>query len=173
MRNEMRDIAYNKYLDESSEFLAGFMPEDGDSDHLYEVARRICHKLLHNVNLPLAEPAHPFHRYGVMNEESVYANFTRLAQDMMLEIEDQHLKPFIISFFHSGGVYREEMEDLVIDSYYEFVLRSNGIVPDPNDEDEDEEEDEVVEVLPHEQVLNIENIQDENEYVPLQIVEVN
>ena len=135
------DRAYNAFLDCANEFIKNFRDEEAREDPISKLAQFIVHKLIGNAYKPLSDASHPFHRYGVQGEPSVYANFTRLAQDIMLEVQDNQMKPFVMSFFHSNGVYREDMEDLVIDQYYNFVLRAHGIQPSDDDDDDDDDDD--------------------------------
>jgi len=154
------DRAHNIFIDQAKDFLNGFRNEDGEEDSLWRLASFIVQKLLKGADKEVTDPTHPFQRYGVKNEASTYANFTRLAQDIMLEVQEQTLKPHVVSFFHSNGPYREDMEDLVIDHYYDFVLRANGIEPGQNDDNESDESDDS-------------HSDDEVQEITSQIIEVN
>jgi hypothetical protein len=140
------DKAYNMFLDEAECFIDNYLcdSELGENDPFAEVATYIVNMLKRNYHLPLDDPYHPFKRYGNTDEsEGEYANINRLAADAMNEIQTQRLRGAVRSFFHSDGVGRESVEEL-LDQFWIYSATSQGmsIEDEENDGDEGDEGDE-------------------------------
>ncbi len=86
---------------------------------MQSVARKIVHRMLHNREAPLHAAEHPFRKYANF-EKSFYENMAALAYDIMNEIQDAHLRGYVVSFFHSGGANYQVTKELIED-YFDFV----------------------------------------------------
>jgi hypothetical protein len=155
--NSIRDRAYNVFLDRASEFVRSFRTRSraaGDSDSdgemdtncFSDMAFRIRDKLMRNIDLPYDDPLSPLSRYGRINDqEGDEGNMRRLARDLMLEIQEQRQRSTLRAFFHSRGVAREDLEE-ILDEFWVFSAACRGYVVEDNDEndenDEDDEDDE-------------------------------
>ena len=137
------DKAYNMFLDEAECFIDNYLcdSELGENDPFAEVATYIVNMLKRNYHLPLDDPYHPFKRYGNTDEsEGEYANLNRLAADAMNEIQTQRLRGAVRSFFHSDGVGRESVEEL-LDQFWIYSATSQGMsIEDEENEDEEDED---------------------------------
>ena len=153
--NSIRDRAYNVFLDRASEFVhsfrtrsraAGDSDSDGEMDTNYfsDMAFRIRDKLMRNIDLPHDDPLSPLSRYGRINDqEGDEGNMRRLARDLMLEIQEQRQRSTLRAFFHSRGVAREDLEE-ILDEFWVFSAACRGYVVEDNDEDDEDDEDESV-----------------------------
>ena len=166
--NSIRDRAYNVFLDRASEFVhsfrtrsraAGDSDSDGEIDTNYfsDMAFRIRDKLIRNIDLPHDDPLSPLSRYGRINDqEGDEGNMRRLARDLMLEIQEQRQRSTLRAFFHSRGVAREDLEE-ILDEFWVFSAACRGYVVEDNDEDdesvqsENTQQEDVLEVQEQEQ----------------------
>jgi hypothetical protein len=125
---------YNQWLDTASEFKKGYR----DHQNLHRVATAIIDRVESGLKLPESDPMHSFARYGSY-DKTIVANLATLAQDIMAEFQNPHLRQYVVSFFHSGGANHEELEDL-FDLFTEFC--DHAVIRDPEDESDDESESE-------------------------------
>jgi hypothetical protein len=107
--------ALNAFLESASEFVGSL----ADCNEMQSVARKIVHRMLHNREAPLHAAEHPFRKYANF-EKSFYENMAALAYDIMNEIQDAHLRGYVVSFFHSGGANYQVTKELIED-YFDFV----------------------------------------------------
>jgi len=146
--NSIRDRAYNVFLDRASEFVhsfrtrsraAGDSDSDGEMDTNYfsDMAFRIRDKLTRNIDLPHDDPLSPLSRYGRINDqEGDEGNMRRLARDLMLEIQEQRQRSTLRAFFHSRGVAREDLEE-ILDEFWVFSAACRGYVVEDNEDDDE------------------------------------
>lgn len=129
------DIALNVFMDSASEFVHEFK----QSRRLRKVAQRIRDTLLHGISLPYDNPNHPFIAYGALDSEK--SNIARLAKSVMAFTMEPELRNSVISFFHSGGVYRPALEELMKE-FWVYTDTCLDITDEEDEDDEDDEEDE-------------------------------
>jgi hypothetical protein len=123
------DQAYNVFLDQASEFVSAYKEEAvGNDDAFVVVATHIVDMLTRNLHLPKIDPLHPFNRYGqIDDDDGEYGNINRMGNDIMIEIQEQHLRNTVVSFFHSNGAGRGDVEDL-LEYFWDFSLACEVIV---------------------------------------------
>ena len=129
------NIALNEFIDSASEFVNEFKP----SWRLRIVAQRIRAALMHGISLPYDNPNHPFREYAALDSEN--SNIKRLAKSVMASTMEPELRNSVISFFHSGGVYRSALEELMNEFWY-YTDTCLGLPDDEENDEEDEEEEE-------------------------------
>jgi hypothetical protein len=130
---------YNEWLDATS----AFKKEYDDHQSLRTVATAIVNLIEAGLKRADSDPAHSFLRYGSYDKDHS-ENLATLAQDVMAEVQHPHLRQYVVSFFHSGGVNHEELADL-FDLFTEFcdhaVIRDDD--SDDGSESDDDDESEV------------------------------
>jgi hypothetical protein len=126
---------YNKWLDAASDFKKEF----SDHQSLSTVATAIVNIIGAGLKRADSDPAHSFLRYGSYDKNHS-ENLATLAQDVMAEVQHSHLRQYVVSFFHSGGVNHDELVDL-FDLFTEFCDHA-VIRDDDSDEDDDYSESE-------------------------------
>ena len=134
------DQAYNIFLDRAAEFMDAYR-EDAvpNDDPFVTVAQRIVDRLTQCLALPIDDPQHPIERYGqIDDDEGEYANINRLGQDIMAEIQEPRLRRIVVSFFHSNGAGRDDVEEL-LEHYWQYSAACHGLVVEEDDEDQNNE----------------------------------
>lgn len=86
---------------------------------MHTVAVAITTMLLDGIGKPVDDPTHPFTRY-VSYDKTHYQNLKQLRDDVRNVIQNSRVRGYATSFFHSGGVNYEEMEDL-FDDFWDFA----------------------------------------------------
>lgn len=130
---EVCDSAFNLFRDKADAFAALFHdPEPGDR---YTVlTRRIVALLTDGHGYPIDHPDHPIQKFGIPDHDD---NLTRLVLQLNDDFQGSPIRHLILAFFHSSGLYREEMDDLM-EAFDLYARTCLGI----EDEDEDENENE-------------------------------
>lgn len=105
----------NLFLDKAAAFRDSFR----DHREMHAVAVAITSMLLDGIGKPVDDPTHPFHRY-VSYDKTHYQNLKQLRDDVRNVIQESHTRGYATSFFHSGGVNFEDMEDL-FDDFWDFA----------------------------------------------------
>lgn len=114
----MHEAAYNQFISYcQSEFLNP-LSSPAANDPILTVAQRIVQRLVYRYADPYSD-THPFVRYAD-SESSLDEHRYRLGVDIMSETQERHLKPYVHAFFHSGGVYRTELDEL-LETFYAIV----------------------------------------------------
>lgn len=140
-------VALNIWLDTASEFRKKFT----DNRLMAAAANAITQTLVQGLHLPHDDPLHPFNKY-TDEEESMEVCLSRLRADVRNSISESSVRGYVSSFFGSGGVNRESMDELWV-AYDNFAFDSlqpsspNAEMEeiDPNAEDEEDEEEEASE----------------------------
>lgn len=114
-------IGLNAFTDEFDDVIHTF----NDSPHHLFVLSIIKRKLVEKLHLSLTNPEHPFNKFA---DESCAQTtlISRLGQEVMSEIQERRYRGAVYSFFHSGGVNREEL-DAIMDAYWVYVDTVLGI----------------------------------------------
>lgn len=96
-----------------------------DSQEHQYVLQLIKRKLLEKRHLSLSNPEHPFNKFA---DESCAQStlLTRLGREIIDEVQERRYRGAVYSFFHSGGVNREEL-DTIVDAYWVYVDTVLGI----------------------------------------------
>lgn len=118
---------YNKWLDTAAEFKRDYV----DHNRLHTVATVIVNLIEAGLKRDPSDPMHSFNRYGAY-EKDYDANMATLAQDVMADIQEPHLRQYVVSFFHSGGANHEELADL-FDEFTEFC--DHAVIRDETDDE--------------------------------------
>jgi hypothetical protein len=105
----------NVFLDKASAFRDSFR----DHREMHAVAVAITAALLDGIAKPVYDPTHPFNRY-VSYDKSHFQNLRQLRQDVRNVIQNSRTRGYATSFFHSGGVNYDDMEDL-FDDFWDFA----------------------------------------------------
>lgn len=133
--SEARDTAFNVFHDQTTVFTDAFYdPEPGDR---YTVlTRHIVTLLTEGHSLPVDDPAHPIQRFG--HPDRWESNFLRLHQQLVNDFQGSSIQGLLIAFFHSTGLYREELDDLLeqFDRYAHTCLDLPYDLPTSNDDEE-------------------------------------
>jgi len=128
-------VGLNEFLDKSTEIINEF----NDHAEMRAVAQQISVRLMAGHDLPIGHESHPFTLYGNL-DITYWANLRNLCTQIMADFADRPvIRSYVVSFFHSGGINREVMEEL-FDSFYEW-LEEATVPPSQEDEDEDDQSD--------------------------------
>lgn len=136
--------AYNKWLDYVSDFRQDFDDSQEFKSVLNVIVRLLTEKLDHSSE----DPDHPFRRYAD-TEKTIEENYGVLAADVVSQVQDAHLRGYVVAFFHTGGANYEDMKELM-DEYFVFADRSEDegysddstVVEENSEGEEDDEEPE-------------------------------
>jgi hypothetical protein len=128
-------VGLNEFLDKSTEIINEF----NDHAEMRAVAQQVSVRLMAGHDLPIGHESHPFTLYGNL-DITYWANLRNLCTQIMADFADRPLiRSYVVSFFHSGGINREVLEEL-FDSFYEW-LEDSTVAPSQEDEDEDDQSD--------------------------------
>ena len=111
-------IAYNIWLDKAAEFTSEF------SDHaeMYTISKLIVRLLNTNLTHHAENEDHPFHKYAA--DDLTFSDIEHaLRTDVLSEVQGPHMRGYVSSFFHHGGVNHDDLRELIKD-YVEFAGRS-------------------------------------------------
>lgn len=129
-------VGLNEFLDKSTEIINEF----NDHAEMRAVAQQISARLMGGHDLPIGHESHPFTLYGNL-AIPYHANLRNLCTQIMADFADRPvIRSYVVSFFHSGGINREVLEEL-FDSFFDWVEEST-LAPSQEDEDDDESESE-------------------------------
>ena len=113
--SESFSAGLNVFLDKAAAFRDGFR----DHREMHAVAVAITTALLDGIAKSVDDPTHPFHRY-VSYDKTHQQNFRQLRQDVRNVIQEPRTRGYANSFFHSGGVNYDEMDEL-FDDFWDFA----------------------------------------------------
>ena len=118
----------NRFRDAFSEFKKIFQ-EDVESQEtslpFLPVLEKIEHHLFRH-DLPFDNPHHPIQRFG--NLQDGYENTNRLAQQLLQDFNTSTHRSVLVSLFHSGGIYRPFLDDLM-EAFWVYADVCYGIDP--------------------------------------------
>ena len=147
LSKDLCDPAYNEFRDEFSETRKAFVEvaeQEGGLPFTAIFDKIEYYLLQYNFELPFEDPLHPIQQFG--NPMDAHENTNRLAERLLADFPSQHHRHAIMALFHSMGVYREDMEDLM-EAFWTYADVCYGIELEPMDpnveyESEDSEEEE-------------------------------
>jgi hypothetical protein len=153
LSKDLCDPAYNKFRDELSETRKAFVNEADEQMGgmpFTAIFDKIEYYLIqNNHDLPFEDVRHPIRQFG--NPLDSYENTNRLAERLLAEFQSQRHRVAIMALFHSMGVYRADLDELM-EAFWTYADVCYGIdleAIDPNEEynqgeydDDDESEDE-------------------------------
>ena len=94
------------------DFGSEFCSEFDDHAGMKRVAEMIVTYLLRGQDLPISDSEHPFNKYASPDKTDLL-NLRALGVAVLAEfVHIPGSRPYVISFFHSGGVNRESFDEL-------------------------------------------------------------
>jgi len=131
--------AYNIWRDKC----VGFRREYADHVGFSAVINTTLDLLNANLSDNGGDQAHPFRKFADADKTGL-ENFHALALAVMHDIQEDRLRQYVHSFFHSGGVNYPEMLE-ILDEYMLFADRAEDpdwiTHGDPNESDDDDSQD--------------------------------
>ena len=112
----------NIFLDEADAFKA----EYADNPRMYAIAKKITDLLLADRDLPFDDERHPFNRFW---------SLAPVAEVIQEQVQEPDLRPYVVSFFHSGGANYEDLCDF-LDKFWDWAEYSDSDSEDSGSEDE-------------------------------------
>ncbi len=119
----------NIFLDEADAFKA----EYADNPSMYAVAKKITDLLLSDRDLPFDDARHPFHRFWALSP---------IAEVIQEQVQEPSLRPYVVSFFHSGGANYEDLCDF-LDKFWDWAEYSDSDSEDSGSEDSEDEDEHI------------------------------
>lgn len=117
----------NKFVDYAEEFKEFYVGHK----ELEQVSSVIVSTIMYGLDLPFDHIQHPFAMYASIHK-SKYENISSLAHEVMNKIQQDDLRPYVVSFFHSSGANHDELVDLT----HRFFRFADSYEFDPPQDDD-------------------------------------
>lgn len=120
---------YSKHLNIFLDEAKLFHDEYADCPPMHSIAKKITDLLLADRDLPFTHTMHPFNRFYAL------APIAEVIQEQVMERE---LRPYVVSFFHSGGANHDNLCDF-LDKFWDWAEYSDPEYDNSSTDSEDEQ----------------------------------